>query len=146
LPDPAQPVSADWMREVSGGLDSAELLNWRLLVASDADSVVQVAGMDGWLTERASPVAREAAAAGRATAAISPTASSAAATSTEPSAAGRTEPGRVDRMRARGAPRDQLFIDRPFYPSSYVLVRAIVCVANQVVNSRRHRPAWKRAG
>ncbi len=63
LPDPTQPFSADWMREVSGGLDSAELPNCRLLVASDAVTVAQVAGMDGWLTERVSPVARVAAAA-----------------------------------------------------------------------------------
>jgi hypothetical protein len=77
------------MREVSGGLDSAELLNCRLLAASDADNVVQVAGMDGWLTERGSPVAKEAAAAGRATETSRPTASrSAADTSAEPIAAG----------------------------------------------------------
>src|SRR5882724_7919194 len=114
LPDPTQLFSADWMREVSGGLASAELLNCRLLVASDAVTVAQDAGMDGWLTERASPVARDAAAAGSAragsaTATISPTASSGAATSAEPSAAGRTVPGsprRVDRVRACGETRD----------------------------------------
>ena len=52
LPVPTQPFSADWMREVSGGLDSAELLNCRLLVASDADNVAQVAG-NGRLAHRA---------------------------------------------------------------------------------------------
>lgn len=56
-PEPAHAFSADWMREVSGGVDSSALLNCSLLVASCAVSVWQVAGTDGWLTERLSPVA-----------------------------------------------------------------------------------------
>src|SRR5581483_2180457 len=55
--EPAQPVSADWSREVSGGDCSAALLNCSLLVDSCAVRVVQVAGIDGWLTWRLSPVA-----------------------------------------------------------------------------------------
>jgi hypothetical protein len=54
---PAHAFSADWMREVSGGVDSAELLNCSLLVASCALSVWHVAGTEGWETERLSPVA-----------------------------------------------------------------------------------------
>src|SRR5215472_16551778 len=57
LPEPAQPLSADCSRDVSGGDCSAELLNCSLLVASCAFSVVQVAGIDGLLTWRLSPVA-----------------------------------------------------------------------------------------
>ncbi|HEY1323000.1 MAG TPA: hypothetical protein VGF32_22275, partial [Streptosporangiaceae bacterium] len=49
--------SADWILAVSGGDCSAALLNFSLLVASCAVSVVQVAGIDGWLTWRLSPVA-----------------------------------------------------------------------------------------
>lgn len=56
-PEPAHAFSADWMREVSGGVDSSALLNCSLLVASCAVSVWQVAGTLGWLTERLSPVA-----------------------------------------------------------------------------------------
>jgi hypothetical protein len=48
FPVPAQLFSADWMREVSGGADSALLLNSSLLVDSVAVSVVQVDGMLGW--------------------------------------------------------------------------------------------------
>jgi hypothetical protein len=48
LPVPAQLVSADWMREVSGGVCSAVLLNCSLLVASVALSAVHVAGTLGW--------------------------------------------------------------------------------------------------
>jgi hypothetical protein len=58
LPVPLQLFSADWIREVSGGEDSALLLNCSLLVARVALSVVQVAGTDGWATARLSPVAR----------------------------------------------------------------------------------------
>ena len=55
---PLQLFSADWIREVSGGEDSALLLNCSLLVARVALSVVQVAGTLGWATARLSPVAR----------------------------------------------------------------------------------------
>lgn len=47
LPEPAQLLSADWIREVSGGADSALLLNNSLLVDSVALSEVQVDGMEG---------------------------------------------------------------------------------------------------
>src|ERR1039457_136815 len=57
LPEPLQLLSADWIRDVSGGEDSALLLNCSLLVARVALSVVQADGTDGWLTERLSPVA-----------------------------------------------------------------------------------------
>jgi len=50
-------VEAAWILEVSGGDDSALLLNCSLLVASCALNVVQAAGTVGWLTVRLSPVA-----------------------------------------------------------------------------------------
>src|SRR5215475_6457332 len=78
-PEPAQELSALWILEVSGGLDSWELENSRFDVASDADSVEHVAGMAGWLTERGSPVASVAAAAGLALIAVSPPAARMAA-------------------------------------------------------------------
>src|ERR1017187_1587848 len=57
LPVPLQLLSADWILDVSGGDDSALLLNCSLLVASVALSVLHADGTDGWLTERLSPVA-----------------------------------------------------------------------------------------
>ena len=57
-PVPLQLFSAAWIREVSGGEDSALLLNCSLLVARVALSVLQVAGTAGWATARLSPVAR----------------------------------------------------------------------------------------
>src|SRR5579859_3038197 len=65
-PEPAQELSAAWMREVSGGVVSWAVLKVRLLgTASVLVSAVQVAGMAGWLTLRGSPVAVLNAAAGR---------------------------------------------------------------------------------
>jgi hypothetical protein len=57
LPVPLQLLSADWILDVSGGDDSALLLNCSLLVARVALSVLHADGTDGWLTERPSPVA-----------------------------------------------------------------------------------------
>src|SRR5215471_1845138 len=65
-PEPAQELSAAWMRAVSGGVVSCVELKVRLLGrASVLVSDVQVAGMTGWLTLRGSPVAMVSAAAGR---------------------------------------------------------------------------------
>src|SRR5437763_9044265 len=53
-----QPDSAAWMRAVSGGVASCVAPDFRLVMASPADSIAQtVDGTCGWLTARLSPVA-----------------------------------------------------------------------------------------
>src|SRR5690348_7760781 len=64
--EPAQELSAAWIREVSGGVVSWAVLKVRPLgLASVLVSAVQVAGIVGWPTLRGSPVAVVNAATGR---------------------------------------------------------------------------------